>query len=134
MIQHGEGSLDHVVLYDATCGLCNRWVRWMIQLQLKQGVKRVYMAPLGGHVSQQLGVWSASHDRVVYVRLGESAEGSTAVIGVLSTLWGPKWWLTWVLKVPLPWREAWYRWVARGRRWVRACRPLTEMEKWYLLD
>jgi|GEM_PF-4291908 len=116
MIQHGEGSLDHVVLYDATCGLCNRWVRWMIQLQLKQGVKRVYMAPLGGHVSQQLGVWSASHDRVVYVRLGESAEGSTAVIGVLSTLWGPKWWLTWVLKVPLPWREAWYRWVARGRR------------------
>lgn len=129
-----SGVPDHVVLYDARCGMCNRWVRWVIRVQLTQGVKRVYVAPLGGAVSQQLGNWPPSHDQVVYVGLGEVAEGSTAVLRLLTTLLGPRWWLTWAFRMPRRWRDGVYGWVAGLRHWVQTCQPLTPTERGYYLD
>jgi predicted DCC family thiol-disulfide oxidoreductase YuxK len=78
----------HLVLYDGTCGLCHRSVRWLLARDTAGALR---FAPLGGVTATRLGLHApAAPDSVVYVSGGASHYRSRAFFGLLavvSTRW-----------------------------------------------
>jgi len=121
-----------VLYFDGVCGLCNRFVDWLIRHD-REG--RLRYAPLqGGTAASRLPVaYPAGLATVVLERSGRLTERSTAAIEAVACLGGP-WRGILVLKaVPRPLRDAGYDWVARHRyRWFGrrdACRVPTPPER-----
>lgn len=126
-----------VLYFDGVCGLCNRFVDWLIRHD-REG--RLRYAPLQGRAAAARlpAADIAGLTTVVLERDGHVSRRSTAAIEAMASLGGP-WRAASLLKaVPRPLRDAVYDRVARrrygwfGRR--EACRLPTEAERPLFLD
>jgi len=113
-----------VLLYDGTCGLCNRAVRLLLRLD-RRGILR--FSTLQGGPGQ---AWLRAHglptgdfESMVLVRDwsgGQPDPGAyllrtDALVAALQACGGLGRALAWIRFVPRPWRDAGYRLVARLR-------------------
>jgi predicted DCC family thiol-disulfide oxidoreductase YuxK len=111
-----------ILLYDGVCGLCNRFVRFVLR---RDRMAAFYFAPLQGKFSQAIlgraTVDLSSLDTVVLVRNADTpAESllfrSDAAIEVFILLGGGwAFWARWLRRLPRGIRDAGYRLVARTR-------------------
>jgi predicted DCC family thiol-disulfide oxidoreductase YuxK len=125
-----------VLYFDGTCGLCNRWVDWLLRAD-RGGVLR--FAPLQGvtaarHLPPER---TAALDTLVLVEEGRLHVRSEAVLRVARHL-GPVWRVITLLRgVPRPLRDRAYEFVARNRyRWFGrqdTCRVPTPAERGRML-
>jgi predicted DCC family thiol-disulfide oxidoreductase YuxK len=113
-----------VLLYDGTCGLCNRAVRLLLRID-RRG--RLRFAPLQGPGGQ---AWLAAHGMatrdfgtLVFVRDWEAGQArpgdhlvrTDGLVAALRECGGLGTVLAWVRFVPRPWRDAAYGLIARTR-------------------
>ena len=142
-----------LVVYDGQCGLCNRWVRWMLR---RDGYDRLRFAPSNSPVLQQL---LASHGALAYGSGSISGSGPDTILvfrnigtpveellvrsnGFLACLHLlPQPWpaLAGLLRlVPRPLRESGYKLIARHRYriWGRytTCPIPTAEERLHFLE
>jgi predicted DCC family thiol-disulfide oxidoreductase YuxK len=103
-----------VVLFDGDCGLCDRVVRFLLWADRARALR---FAPLGGPTALGLGEASGAPYQTLVVHVdGRRVERSEAVLLACSRLAWP-WRAAAALRiVPLGWRDAVYRLVARHRR------------------
>lgn len=108
-----------LVLFDGVCNLCNGFVNFIIDRDPKGYFK---FAALQSEEAQpyleDLGLQDDALESVVLIEGGEAYRRSTAALQIARHL-EPPWPLFYVLlAVPLPIREAVYKWVATNRyRW-----------------
>src|SRR6185436_14502522 len=105
-----EGPVaDHpIVFYDGDCGLCDRFVRWMLRRDRRE--RRYRFAPLQGETAR----------RMIHVESGHAGEHrrSTAALRAIAGLGGVWRGAGLLLLVPAALRDGVYRAVARHRyRW-----------------
>lgn len=138
-----------VLLFDGSCGLCNRAVRLLLRLD-RRGTLR--FAALQGAPAQ---AWLGAHalpsrdfDSLVFVRdwqgsgTGGADDYALRTDGLIAALQacgglGPV--LAWIRFIPRAWRDGAYRWVARERYRVFGewrDRPLSrpEMSERFIAD
>jgi len=133
-----RGAEHPVLFFDGECGLCNRFVRWVMAADLS-GIFR--FAPLQGETARAHGVkpvanlpdeWSLALTDEAGTH--HASDATLRVIGRLGAGWNAASLLLWV---PHWLRERVYRWVAQNRyRWfgkVPACALLSETERSRLL-
>ncbi len=119
----GDARKGPVLLYDATCGLCNRAVRLLLRID-RRGVLR-FAALQGGPAQAWLrsrGLPTADFDSMVLVRDWEAHGGGPAYLlrtdalaAALRAAGGVGRVLAWIRFMPRPWRDLGYRVVARLR-------------------
>ena len=126
--QLAAGDGPHLVLYDGECGLCNAWVRFVLQ---RDTAGAFHFASLQGDIGREhlarLGVSAAPRSTICVMTAYGSVDAtcltkSDAVLFVLETLGWP-WRAATVLRtLPLAWLDAGYDFVARHRHqlWRRA--------------
>jgi predicted DCC family thiol-disulfide oxidoreductase YuxK len=108
-----------LVLYDGFCGLCHRWVGWLLRIDRKA---RLRFAPLQGETAAPI---LARHpeirgvDSLVWVDGDRVAVRSAGVLGALAGLGGVWRLLAGLMRlIPRPVRDRVYDGVARNRyRW-----------------
>ncbi|WKB52657.1 thiol-disulfide oxidoreductase DCC family protein [Eleftheria terrae] len=105
-----------IVVFDAQCLLCSRWVQFLLQHD-RQG--RIRFASMQGATGRALlqaaGLPLQGLETLLVLDGGRSWQHTAAILRVLHTL-GGAWrlaWLAWL--VPAPLRDRLYRWVARHR-------------------
>jgi len=109
-----QSSRLAIVFYDGDCGLCNRFVLFLLKRDHRKSFR---FAPLTGKMAQQ---WLEAEDRqgetVIYLDSGNVYRRSDAALRAIRNL-GGVWKLAGVfLGVPRPIRDAVYDFVARHRR------------------
>jgi predicted DCC family thiol-disulfide oxidoreductase YuxK len=117
----GEAPTRPVLLYDASCGLCNRCVRLLLRID-RRGVLR-FAALQGGPAQGWLrahGLPTADFDSMILVRDWDGPGGAylrrtDALAAALAACGGAGRVLAWIRFVPRPWRDLVYRVVARLR-------------------
>jgi len=130
---------DHpLVLFDGVCGLCNRFVDWLLRHD-DTGVLR--FAPLQGSQGDKLVGLTDDKDRlatVVLVDNGKTYERSTAALRTIALLGWPWNLARCLLIIPRPLRDTVYRFVAANRyRWFgkrESCRMPSPAERSRFLD
>ncbi len=111
-----------IVLFDGLCHLCSTTVQWLLERDTKEVFRFASLqSELGQHlVRHRLGP-STDIDSVVLIDGGSAYVCSDAVIEIARRLGFPWSILIFFKWVPLSWRDAIYRWVARNRyRWFGA--------------
>ncbi len=114
---------QHVVLYDGTCGFCERTTRWIVDAD-RAG--RFHFAPLQGPTAAAI---LARHpdvpmdlDSVVYVDRSDGPERvytrSDAAFRIAERLGGLPRWLRWTRRLPRRLTDVLYRAFARSRHRV----------------
>ncbi len=105
-----------IVVFDAQCLLCNGWVQFLLRHD-RRGVFQ--FASIQGTTGQvllaQAGLPLDNLQTLLLVDGGQSWQHTEAIFRVLGLLGWP-WsaaWLGWL--VPMPLRDAAYRWVAKNR-------------------
>ena len=128
----------HLVLYDATCGLCDRTIQWLLKHD-KSGV--LTFAPLDGTTATQMRKdfyeIPFDIDSIIFVdeKNGKRTAywRSQAIMRICAYLPAPQRWLSYFRFVPTPLSDAVYRFVAhnRFRIWGRVtqCRIPTPEER-----
>jgi len=125
-----EEVRDGIVLFDGECGLCNRWVDFVLRHEREP---RLHFSPLQSPAGAELLRWAAlpteDFDTVVLID-GEGAHlRSTAALRVARHLRAPRSWLRLGMLVPRPLRDGVYGVIARRRlRWFgrrESCRVPT---------
>ncbi len=133
----GQGSTPAVIYFDGVCGLCNRFVDFVLT---RDHERRFRFAPLQGTTAMaRLGdPGVVDPTTIVYEEDGVLFDRSTAALRIVAGLRGV-WTLVAVFQlIPRPIRDAVYDWVARhrygwfGRR--DACRVPTAEERAVFLD
>ena len=143
----GAARTGPVLLYDATCGLCNRAVRLLLRID-RTGVLR--LAALQGGPAQ---AWLRSHglptedfDSMVLVRDWDAPDGGSAYLlrtdalaAALEAGGGVGRVLAWSRFIPRPWRDLGYRAVARLRHrlfgaWAPRPLPRPEWKERFIGD
>jgi predicted DCC family thiol-disulfide oxidoreductase YuxK len=116
---------EPVLLYDGTCGLCNRAVRLLLRLDRRGAL---HFATLQGGPGQAWlkahGLPTADFESMVFVRDWGAVGGpqdtpllrSDALVAALQACGGAGRMLSWIRIVPRPWRNAAYRLLARFRQ------------------
>lgn len=113
-------DVEHLVLYDGVCGLCDRFVQWLLRIDRDA---ELHFAPLQGSTAAALeraGLIPAGEDTVIYLTGLAGADPevrvrSDAALAILGTVGAP-WALFGGLRlVPRPLRDLVYRAVARSR-------------------
>jgi predicted DCC family thiol-disulfide oxidoreductase YuxK len=104
-----------IVLYDGDCGLCNRWVQFVLKRDRRQLFR---FASLQSETARELlrehGV-SPRMDTVVLLDQGHVYLFSQAILQILRRL-GRGWQLLYALSIVPPGiRDTVYRWIARNR-------------------
>jgi predicted DCC family thiol-disulfide oxidoreductase YuxK len=112
-----------VLLFDGECGLCVRCVRLLLASD-RRG--RLRFAPLQGEAAQSFlrerGLPTEDFDSAIFApdwaKRVEAAPlyRTDALFAAMHAVGGGWRWMTWVQVLPGAWRDAAYRWVARGRR------------------
>jgi predicted DCC family thiol-disulfide oxidoreductase YuxK len=111
---------EHVVLYDGTCGFCDRTVRWIIDADRDA---RFHFAPLQGSTAAAI---RARHpelpydlDSVLYVDRSDGGERvfvrADAMLRILDGLGRLPRWLRWIRRLPHGLTDLAYRAVASRR-------------------
>lgn len=127
-----------ILLFDGTCGLCDRTVRLVVRLDRHE---RFRFAPLESEAAVELFRRydvPESADSIVLVHGGKATVQSDAAIGTARLLGFP-WSLAVVLKaIPRPIRDACYRFIARHRYKifgrVEACGLPTEAQRKLVIE
>lgn len=131
------------LLYDGTCGLCDRSVQWLLARDRCGALRFARLeGPIGEEVrARHPGLPSAGESVLLVVAPGTAAERvyvrSAAALRAVARLGGPWAAARLLLAVPAPLRDLLYDWVARHRiRWfgrLPACRiPDAEERAWFL--
>lgn len=132
------------LLYDGTCGLCDRLVAWLLARDRRGGLLFARLeGPIGAEVRARNPGLPAAEESVVLVvsprtpseRVYARSGGALRAIARLGGVYAAA---RLLLAVPAPLRDAVYRWVARNRvRWfgrLPACRIPTAGERHRFLD
>jgi predicted DCC family thiol-disulfide oxidoreductase YuxK len=106
---------DDVILYDGVCIFCSRWVRFVIARDVD---RRFRFTPIqsdyGTRLARAFGINPDDPDTNALVHGGVAHLKSDAALTVLSHL--PGWrWISVLLAVPKPLRDAVYSVIARNR-------------------
>jgi len=132
-----DNNPKQIVFFDGVCGLCNRFVNFLIKRNRRGQFK---FATLQGKRAQAQGiVWGETGEAsVVYVKNARVYRNAEAAIRILTDI-GGIWRLAIVLRIiPRTIANAVYRWVARNRyRWFgkrAVCRIPEPHERNYFLD
>jgi predicted DCC family thiol-disulfide oxidoreductase YuxK len=112
-----------VLLYDGECGLCRALVR---RLARTDRGERLIFAPLQGSFAQAAlrrhGLPTKDFDSLVFLPAADGEKFATRTDGVLAVLAllgpGTRFLARLARRVPAPWRDAGYRFVARVRHRV----------------
>lgn len=105
-----------IVVFDAQCLLCSRWVKFLLKFD-RRGVFRFasIQGETGRALLSQAGLGVAGLQTLLLVDGTRSWQHTGAILRVLHALGWP-WRLAWILwAVPAPARDAAYRLVARNR-------------------
>ena len=106
---------DDVILYDAVCVFCSRWVRFGATRDVERRFRfTAIQSPYGTRLAQAFGIDPADPDTNAVIHGGVAYFRSDAALTVLSHLpgWG---WVRALRAVPKPLRDAVYGLVARNR-------------------
>lgn len=108
---------DHpVILFDGVCGLCNRWVDFVLR---RDDEARFRFAALqsdaGRRALRRAGLPPDFAASIVLVDADGVWMRSAAALRILRGLGAPYAWLYALVLVPRPVRDAVYRWIARNR-------------------
>lgn len=110
----------HIVLFDGVCNLCNASVQFLLKRDKKQ---RLHFASLQSDAAADLlrrhnYPQGADLNSIVFLDGNKVYTESTAVLRICRHLGFPWNWMQAFLIVPVPVRDAVYRWIARNRyRW-----------------
>lgn len=112
-------TIEHIVLFDGVCNLCNSSVQFIIRHDSK---KQFYFASLQSETGEILlkkhVIDPTQTDSVIYIYKGKAYTRSTAALRIASQLDGPVKLLTVFRIVPRFIRNAVYDWIAANRyRW-----------------
>lgn len=105
-----------IVVFDAQCLLCSRWVRFLLKFD-RRGLFRFasIQGSQGRALLERAGLRVDGLQTLLLVDGERSWQHTGAILRVLHALGWP-WraaWLAWL--IPAPWRDAAYRLVARNR-------------------
>ena len=105
-----------IVVFDAQCLLCSRWVQFLLR---HDRAGKIQFASMQGATGQallaQAGLNVTALETLLVVDQGRSWQNTAAILRLLHALGWP-WRLAWVLwLVPAFLRDAAYRWIARNR-------------------
>lgn len=121
-----------ILYFDGVCGLCNRFVDWMLA---RDRAHRFRFAPIQGETAavRLPARYHTDPSTLVLDTGGQLADRSTAVLRAVAGLGGPWRLLSALRLVPPPLRNAVYDWVATNRyAWFgkrAACRLPTAEER-----
>jgi predicted DCC family thiol-disulfide oxidoreductase YuxK len=111
-----NATIEHIVLFDGVCNLCNSSVQFIIRHDSKM---QFYFASLQSETGEILlkkhGIDPAKTDSVIYICKGKAYTRSTAALRIASQLDGPVKLLTVFRIVPRFIRNAVYDWIAANR-------------------
>jgi len=128
-----ETPAEPVLLFDAECGLCRRFVRGLLR---GDGPGRLRFAPLQGpwaraYLSEH-GLSAEASDTLVFIPDRRQRDRSPLLrtdgaLAAAAATGG--WWrlLGWLRVVPARWRDPVYRLVARGRHRLPGAGPRPEL-------
>lgn len=129
---------QRVLLFDGECGLCQALVRFLLRRDRRR--QRLWFAPLQGATAQAFlrsrDLPTTDFDTAVYVpdwadRREAILVRNDAVVGALADLGGAWRAVTWCRVLPVSWRDAAYRLVARTRyRLFGTYRPRAVPPEW----
>ena len=131
--QSSEPTIDHIVYYDGECGMCDRFVSFVMDHDRN---RTFYFAALQGKTAAaRLGTeYTAEIKSVVYELHGKAWTHSSAVCRVfwdLGGIWSVAGTMLWIIPAPL--RDFGYRCVARIRHRLfpmkETCRMPTPEER-----
>lgn len=134
---------DHLILFDGSCGFCNRLVRFVARRDADARFRFASLQGAAGRAAlSQFGKLSASLDTFHVVGTHHSSavllSKARATLFVLARLPRPWRWLRVLAFVPMPLLDALYDFVARHRhrlfRRGEACPILTAEERPRFLD
>ena len=112
-----------VILFDGECGLCDRWVSFVLAVDRRERFKFAALRP------EEL----AAANSVMLRLNGQVYLRSEAVLRTLGLLGFPYWLAGALRVVPIAWRDGVYDWVARNRYKVfgrrETCRIPTPRER-----
>lgn len=111
--------MEHVVLYDGVCNLCNGSVQFILRNDPRGKFRfAALQSEVGATLLAGFGMPADRLDTLVYLRNGRLFTRSSAALHMARALRFPWPLLTVLLVVPRPLRDTVYRWVARNRyRW-----------------
>lgn len=105
-----------IVVFDAQCLLCSRWVRFLLRHDRHQ---RIQFASMQGAAGRQLlqsaGLRAEDLQTLLVVQGAQTWQNTAAILRVLHEL-GGAWRLFWLARLcPATLRDSAYRWIARNR-------------------
>jgi predicted DCC family thiol-disulfide oxidoreductase YuxK len=105
-----------IIVFDAQCLLCNRWVQFLLRRKSGQHIRFASIqGETGKRLLAQAGLEVNGLETLLVLDAGRSWQQTAAILRVLHVLGWP-WRLAWIAwLVPAPVRDAAYRWVARHR-------------------
>jgi predicted DCC family thiol-disulfide oxidoreductase YuxK len=116
ILQPVKRVVDHIILFDGTCNLCNATVQFIIKRDPKG---RFAFASLQSHAGKELlrqhSLENTVPDSVVLLSAGQLFVQSDAVLRILRQLTSPWRLFSFLLVIPRPLRDFFYRLVARYR-------------------
>lgn len=105
-----------IVVFDAECLLCNGWVKFLLRHDRRHVIRFVSVQrSTGRRLLDQAGLTVDGLQTLLVLDRGQTWQHTSAILRVLHALGWP-WclaWAAWV--VPAPWRDGFYRLVARSR-------------------
>jgi predicted DCC family thiol-disulfide oxidoreductase YuxK len=105
-----------LILFDGVCGLCNKWVDFVLRHDhVGQYKFAALQSPAGQEILAQRGLPSDYQDSILLIERGVLHKNSTAALRIfrgLGGVWGP---LYWASAVPATLRDRVYYWVAKHR-------------------
>jgi predicted DCC family thiol-disulfide oxidoreductase YuxK len=127
-----------VVLFDGTCGLCDRAVDFLIRHDHRRRLRfAALQSEVGARLAAEAGI-RRDEDTLILVEDGRSYIRSAAVLRAAGHLGAPWRFAAWLRVVPRAARDAAYRLVARNRhRWFgrrATCRVPTAADRERFLE
>jgi len=127
------GTPQALLYYDGECGLCNRFVQFVLKRDRSEYFQfATLQSEAGREIMARLGLDSNDLRTVVLVELGQAYVRSSATLRVCRKLGGPWPLLYAFIAIPKPWRDGIYEIVANHRKsWFKPPAECPVMEpKW----
>ncbi|MEM7229166.1 MAG: DCC1-like thiol-disulfide oxidoreductase family protein [Planctomycetota bacterium] len=114
--RHPEALPSRVLLYDGTCGLCHRSVRFVLRHERTSDIHfAALQSTIGETMQRDHELDPTALSTVVLIDTGNAYTRSSAVVHVARSLRAPWSWLRFGRWIPAPVRDLLYRFVARIR-------------------
>jgi predicted DCC family thiol-disulfide oxidoreductase YuxK len=125
-----------LVLFDGVCNLCNGTVDFILKRDRKKQFRFVALQSEAGEKIREKYRFPEEIDSVILIHKEKVFYESDAALEIARLLPAPWKWAAILKIVPVRWRNAVYRWIARNRyRWLgkrKECRlPSAEEQKFF---